>query len=124
MQLQGLQVDGLVHVANLGRDYFRYEEDRKALVGERSGERYTLGDVLTVKVARVDPSERKIDFELVGKTEAAYHPRRRDKQGAGAKPAAAQAPRKPAKAAKAGSAGASKSKSSRKGRGSSKGKTR
>ncbi len=124
VQLQGLQVDGLVHVANLGRDYFRYEEDRKALVGERSGERYTLGDVLTVKVARVDPSERKIDFELVGKTEAAYHPRRREKPAAGAKPAAAQAPRKPAKAAKAGSAGASKSKSSRKGRGSSKGKTR
>ncbi len=75
VQLEGLQVDGLVHVANLGRDYYRYEEDRRALVGERSGERYTLGDKLTVKVARVDPSERKIDFELVGKTAHAFHPR-------------------------------------------------
>ena len=77
VQLDGLQVDGLVHVATLGRDYFRFEEDRRALVGERSGERYTLGDKLTVRVARVDPSERKIDFELVGKSEAAFHPRRR-----------------------------------------------
>ena len=76
VQLEGLQVDGLVHVANLGRDYYRYEEDRRALVGERSGERYTLGDKLTVRVARVDPSERKIDFELVGKSAAAFHPRR------------------------------------------------
>ena len=78
MQLEGLQVDGLVHVANLGRDYFRYEEDRKALVGERTGERFTLGDRLKVRVARVDPSERKIDFELVEREASAYHPRRRD----------------------------------------------
>ena len=78
VQLDGLQVDGLVHVATLGRDYYRFEEDRRALVGERSGERYTLGDKLTVKVARVDPSERKIDFELVAKTGAAFHPRRRE----------------------------------------------
>ncbi len=77
VQLNGLQVDGLIHVANLGRDYFRYEEDRKTLVGERSGERYTLGDALRVRVARVDPSERKIDFELVERMASAYHPRRK-----------------------------------------------
>ena len=99
VQLEGLQVDGLVHVATLGRDYFRYEEDRKALVGERSGERFTLGDKLTVKVTRVDPSERKIDFELVGKTEDAFHPRRRE-SAAAARPEGA--PR--AKAAKKGGA--------------------
>ncbi len=119
VQLEGLQVDGLVHVANLGRDYFRYEEDRKALVGERSGERFTLGDRLKVRVARVDPSERKIDFELVEREATAYHPRRRDasvvpgegaprrqhkpahKQAAGAlKPGQGQASRPPKAAAK------------------------
>jgi ribonuclease R len=98
VQLEGLQVDGLVHVATLGRDYYRYEEDRRALVGERSGERYTLGDKLTVKVARVDPSERKIDFELVGKTEDAFHPRRREAP-AGARPEAAPRTRQPRKGA-------------------------
>jgi ribonuclease R len=75
VQLAGLQIDGLIHVATLGRDYFRYEEDRRALVGERSGERYTLGDRLKVKVARVDPSERKVDFELIERLGAAFHPR-------------------------------------------------
>jgi len=78
VQLEGLQVDGLVHVATLGRDYFRYEEDRKTLVGERSGERYTLGDRLVVRVARVEASDRKIDFELVERVASAYHPRRKE----------------------------------------------
>jgi ribonuclease R len=81
VQLEGLQVDGLVHVATLGRDYYRFEEDRRALVGERSGERYTLGDRLSVRVTRVDPSERKIDFELVEKVAEAFYPRRRPGAG-------------------------------------------
>jgi ribonuclease R len=75
VQLSGLQVDGLIHVANIGHEYFRFEEDRRALVGERSGERYTLGDRLKVRVARVDPSERKIDFELLERLGAAFHPK-------------------------------------------------
>ena len=103
VQLEGLQVDGLLHVANLGRDYYRYEEDRRTLVGERSGERYTLGDRLTVRVARVDPSERKIDFELVAKTDAAFHPRRRDgAEGSGARPATKRGPQKAKSAARKG----------------------
>ncbi len=77
VQLEGMQVDGLVHVATLGRDYYRFEEDRRALVGERSGQRFTLGDRLRVRVTRVDPSERKIDFELVEQLEVAFHPRRK-----------------------------------------------
>jgi ribonuclease R len=93
VQLTGLQVDGLVHVANLGRDYFRYEEDRKTLVGERSGERFTLGDQLIVRVARVDPSERKIDFELVERVAASFHPRRTAGPAVVAAPSAASSPK-------------------------------
>jgi ribonuclease R len=81
VQLEGMQVDGLVHVSTLGHDYFRFEEDRRALVGERSGTRYTLGDKLRVRLTRVDASERKMDFELVEKTESAFHPRARGKDG-------------------------------------------
>jgi ribonuclease R len=75
VQLEGMQVDGLVHVSTLGHEYFRFEEDRRALVADRSGTRYTLGDKLRVRLTRVDPSERKMDFELVEKTETAFHPR-------------------------------------------------
>jgi ribonuclease R len=131
VQLEGLQVDGLVHVANLGRDYFRYEEDRKALVGERTGERFTLGDRLNVRVARVDPSERKIDFELVERGSAAYHPRRRDAAvtaGEGSpkrqqKPAAKPRPKQVPRPAKAASAAKPAGESKGKGR-SSRGKKR
>ena len=94
VQLTGLQVDGLVHVANLGRDYFRYEEDRKTLVGERSGERFTLGDQLVVRVARVDPSERKIDFELVERVAASFHPRRATGSAVAAPPVGAEKPKR------------------------------
>jgi ribonuclease R len=90
VQLEGLQVDGLVHVATLGRDYYRFEEDRRALVGERSGQRFTLGDRLRVRVTRVDPSDRKIDFELVEQVATAFHPRR--KQGKAKAGAAAGGP--------------------------------
>jgi ribonuclease R len=64
VQLSGLQVDGLVHVANLGAEYFRYDTQRRALIGERTHRAYALGDEISVRVSRVDPSERKIDLEL------------------------------------------------------------
>jgi ribonuclease R len=81
VQLEGMQVDGLVHVSTLGHDYFRFEEDRRTLVADRSGVRYTLGDKLNVRLTRVDPSERKMDFELVEKTEPAFHPRAKGAKG-------------------------------------------
>ena len=76
VQLKGRQVDGLVHVSSLPRDYFRFHEQDRMLVGEKSGQRYGIGDELRVRLVRVDSSERKIDFELVEKLGGAWHPRR------------------------------------------------
>ena len=76
VQLKGLQVDGLVHVSSLPRDYFRFHEQDRMLVGEKSGQRYGIGDELRVRLVRVDSSERKIDFELVEKVAGGFHPRR------------------------------------------------
>ena len=80
VQLKQWQVDGLVHVTSLPRDYFRFHEDDRMLVGERSGQRYGIGDELRVRLIRVDPAERKIDFELVEKLGSAFHPRRRERK--------------------------------------------
>jgi len=55
-------VDGLVHISELGRDYFRYEAARHALLGERTGKQYRLADRLRVKLVRVDMESRKIDL--------------------------------------------------------------
>ena len=77
VQLKGIQVDGLVHVTSLPRDYFRFHEGDRTLVGERTGLRLTIGDELRVRLQKVDSAERKIDFELVEKTGVHHHPRRR-----------------------------------------------
>jgi len=57
-------VEGLVHVNALD-DYYVFHEDRYALVGDRSGRRFELGDRVKVQVARTDKEERHIDFELL-----------------------------------------------------------
>ena len=80
VQLKGIQVDGLVHVTSLPRDYFRFHEGDRTLVGERTGMRLSIGDELRVRLIRVDSAERKIDFELVDKTGTHFHPRRRGKE--------------------------------------------
>ncbi|MFP5393446.1 MAG: ribonuclease R [Gammaproteobacteria bacterium] len=66
VQLDQLFVEGLVHVTELGTDYFQYDEARHELRGERTGKRYQLTDRVTVQVARVDLEARKIDLVLAG----------------------------------------------------------
>ena len=63
--LDDLFVEGLVHVSELGSEYFLYNEALHELRGERTGIRYRLGDRLMVQVARVDLEARRIDFRLV-----------------------------------------------------------
>ena len=63
--LDAMYVEGLVHITELGGDYFRFDEARQELRGERTGVRYALGSRLRVQVSRVDLDGRKIDFRLV-----------------------------------------------------------
>jgi ribonuclease R len=60
--LDGVYVEGLVHISELGRDYFHYDAGKHQLMGERTKKRYRLGDRVRVKVARVDLDTTKIDF--------------------------------------------------------------
>ncbi|MBB5504141.1 ribonuclease R [Paraburkholderia atlantica] len=68
VQLDSLFIEGLVHVTELGSDYFQYDEIRNELRGERTGIRYRLSDRVRVQVSRVDLDARKIDFRLVRDT--------------------------------------------------------
>lgn len=63
--LDGLYVEGLVHITELGGEYYRFDEARQELRGERSGVRYHAGSRVRVQVSRVDLDGRKIDFRLV-----------------------------------------------------------
>jgi ribonuclease R len=63
--LDTLYVEGLVHITELGGEYFRFDELRQELRGERTGIRYAIGSRVQVQVSRVDLDGRKIDFRLV-----------------------------------------------------------
>lgn len=64
VQLADLAIDGLVHVSSLSNDYYHYDAGTQSLVGERSGNRYRLGEQLRVLVSKVDVENRRIDFRL------------------------------------------------------------
>jgi ribonuclease R len=67
VELAEIYVEGLVHISNLGQDYFHFDPTSHQLKGERSNVNFRLGDSVKVKVVRVDLDEKKIDFELVKK---------------------------------------------------------
>jgi ribonuclease R len=77
--LDALFVEGLVHITELGGEYFRFDEARQELRGERTGIRYAIGTRVQIQVSRVDLDGRKIDFRLVNPAEE-FSPRQlRDK---------------------------------------------
>jgi len=63
--LDAMFVEGLVHITELGGEYFRFDELRQELRGERTGIRYAIGTRVQIQVSRVDLDGRKIDFRLV-----------------------------------------------------------
>ena len=68
--LDAMYVEGLVHITELGGDYFKFDEMRQELRGERTGMRYAIGTRLQVQVSRVDLDGRRIDFRLIHEGEA------------------------------------------------------
>lgn len=64
VQLENL-VEGLVHVSTLDDDYYLYDDKGHALIGERTGRRFRLGDRVRVRLARAAVQERQLDFLLV-----------------------------------------------------------
>jgi ribonuclease R len=63
--LDAMYVEGLVHITELGGEYYRFDEARGELRGERTGIRYAVGARVRVQVSRVDLDGRKIDFRMV-----------------------------------------------------------
>jgi ribonuclease R len=62
--LHEVYVEGLVHISELGADYFHFDAAKHQLLGERTGKRFRLGDRIPVKLVRVDLETTKIDFVL------------------------------------------------------------
>jgi ribonuclease R len=96
--LDAMYVEGLVHITELGGEYFRFDEARQELRGERTGIRYALGTRVQVQVSRVDLDGRRIDFRLVSGDDDLVLRAMRDKTGM---PAAADGPAAAARGGKA-----------------------
>jgi ribonuclease R len=63
-------IEGLVHVSDLTDDYYRYDERHYAMIGEKTGNVFRIGDEIEVKVADVNKEERSVDFIIVGMKES------------------------------------------------------
>lgn len=104
--LDAMYVEGLVHITELGGEYFKFDEARQELRGERTGIRYAIGTRLRVQVSRVDLDGRRIDFRLVRDDDELLARAMKDKgvsepgRGAPAKAARKGAAKKAAKAPK------------------------
>lgn len=100
-------IEGLVHVSYMTDDYYRYDERHMAMIGERTGNVYRIGDEITVRVVKVDKDERSIDFEIVGMKGT----RRRDPNEGGRVFKTGSSERKPRKGKGETSTGSSRSSS-------------
>ena len=78
--LDAMYVEGLVHITELGGEYYRFDEARQELRGERSGMRYAIGTRVRVQVSRVDLDGRRIDFRLVHEGDGVVVRPTRDKE--------------------------------------------
>ncbi|MDR2924390.1 MAG: ribonuclease R [Azoarcus sp.] len=63
--LDDVFIEGLVHISDLGSDYFHFDDARHELLGERTRKRYRLSDRVRVQVIRADLETSKIDFRLL-----------------------------------------------------------
>lgn len=89
--LDDTYIEGMIHISDLGQDYFHYRPESMIIEGERSGIRFTFGDAVTVRVAQADLDTRRIDLTLIeggtaGKSakKSAYAPRKSEsKKNAG-----------------------------------------
>ncbi len=67
VKLRDTGADGFIPISTLGDDYFVHREDARALVGERSGVAFRLGDEVNVRLAEAVPSAGALRFEMLSK---------------------------------------------------------
>jgi ribonuclease R len=71
VELKDIYVEGLIHISTLPNDYYQFDPTKQAMLGERTGRRFRLGDTVQVRVVRVDLDLRQIDFMLAEVTDVA-----------------------------------------------------
>ena len=57
--------EGMIRLRDIRDDFYDYFPEKKAVIGQRKGEKYTMGQRVTIRVKNTDLAKRNIDFELV-----------------------------------------------------------
>jgi len=86
VKLDDTGADGFVPARTIGSEYFRYEEDLRAMVGNRTGETHRLGDRVTVKLVEAAPVAGALRFELLSEGHMAARPQQRPSDRPSGKP--------------------------------------
>ena len=77
MRLRDTGADGFVPAATIGNDYWRHHEDAHALIGDRTGEAYRLGDSVRVRLVEAIPTAGALRFEMLSEGKRLEGARRR-----------------------------------------------
>ncbi|HMS28187.1 MAG TPA: VacB/RNase II family 3'-5' exoribonuclease, partial [Burkholderiaceae bacterium] len=77
--LNAMYVEGLIHITELGGEYFKFDEARQELRGERTGIKYAIGTPVHVQVSKVDLDARKIDFRMLSEGDSLLNRAMKDK---------------------------------------------
>lgn len=65
IEIEDIQVEGMIHVSGLKSDFYNFDEAKQRLVGDKTHTSYGLGDTVEIRVVKVDMDQRKIDFEFL-----------------------------------------------------------
>jgi ribonuclease R len=65
IRLKDTGADGFIPASTLGQDYYRFEQEQQAMIGDRTGEKFTLGDNVTVRLLEAAPVAGALRFELL-----------------------------------------------------------
>jgi ribonuclease R len=65
VEIDDIHIDGLVHISNLGDDYYDFDPELNSIIGRKTKQKFTIGSKIRVKVAKVDVNSKFIDFEPI-----------------------------------------------------------
>jgi ribonuclease R len=64
VELTELFIEGLVPIETLPGDHYRYHENGRKIIGERTRKTYSIGDQVRVRLDRADSIDRKLQFAI------------------------------------------------------------
>lgn len=65
VELEETKVEGLVALRDIKEDYFVFDEETLTLTGKSTGQKYTFGTPVRVKVVKANLEQKQLDFSLI-----------------------------------------------------------